>query len=70
MAELNPAVRASLASESLEHLSRSDEHSLLHEAKAGKGAGRAIIFGNILDTIRGCLVIGASSQASRACRLR
>jgi CRP-like cAMP-binding protein len=59
MAEFDPAVWASLASESLEHLSRSDEHKLLREAKAGKGAGLAIVFGNILDTIPGCLVIGA-----------
>jgi CRP-like cAMP-binding protein len=59
MAQLDPAVWASLASESLEHLSRSDEHKLLREAKAGKGAGLAIVFGNILDTIPGCLVIGA-----------
>ena len=29
------------------------------EAKQGKGAGLAIVFGNILDTIPGCLVIGA-----------
>lgn len=57
--DVNPAVWAQLASESLEHLSRSDEHKLLHEAKAGKGAGLAIVFGNILDTIPGCLVIGA-----------
>ena len=28
-------------------------------AEAGKGAGLAIVFGNILDTIPGCLVIGA-----------
>ena len=41
------------------HLSRSEEHKLLQEAKAGKGAGLAIVFGNILDTIPGCLVIGA-----------
>ena len=27
--------------------------------EAGKGAGMAIVFGNILDTIPGCLVIGA-----------
>jgi CRP-like cAMP-binding protein len=59
MAEVDPGVWANLASESLEHLSRSDEHKLLHEAKAGKGAGLAIVFGNILDTIPGCLVIGA-----------
>lgn len=56
---VNPAVWAQMASENLEHLSRSDEHRLLHEAKAGKGAGLAIVFGNILDTIPGCLVIGA-----------
>ena len=31
----------------------------MHEAKAGKGVGLAIVFGNILDTIPGCLVIGA-----------
>jgi CRP-like cAMP-binding protein len=57
--EVNPGVWAQLASESLEHLSHSDENKLLHEAKAGKGAGLAIVFGNILDTIPGCLVIGA-----------
>lgn len=56
---VNPAVWAQLASENLERLSRSDEHKLMHEAKAGKGAGLAIVFGNILDTIPGCLVIGA-----------
>ena len=59
VAKVDPGVWASLASESLEHLSRSEEHKLLHEAKAGKGAGLAIVFGNILDTIPGCLVIGA-----------
>jgi CRP-like cAMP-binding protein len=59
LAKVDPGVWANLASESLEHLSRSDEHKLLHEAKAGKGAGLAIVFGNILDTIPGCLVIGA-----------
>jgi CRP-like cAMP-binding protein len=59
MAKVDPGVWANLASESLEHLSRSEEHKLLHEAKAGKGAGLAIVFGNILDTIPGCLVIGA-----------
>jgi CRP-like cAMP-binding protein len=61
-AEVDPRVWAQLASESLEHLSRSDEHKLLHEAKAGKGAGLAIVFGNILDTIPGCLVIGAKFE--------
>jgi CRP-like cAMP-binding protein len=57
--DINPARWAALARDSLEHLSRSDEHKALHEAKAGKGAGLAIVFGNILDTIPGCLVIGA-----------
>jgi len=57
--EVNPGLWAQLASESLEHLSRSDENKALHEAKAGKGAGLAIVFGNILDTIPACLVIGA-----------
>ena len=56
---VNPAVWAQLASENLEHLSRSDEHRLMHGAKGGKGAGLAIVFGNILDTIPGSLVIGA-----------
>ncbi len=56
---VNPGVWAKVASQNLERLSRSDEHKLLHEAKAGKGAGLAIVFGNILDTIPGCLVIGA-----------
>ena len=59
---IDPGVWAKLASESLEHLSRSDEHKLLNEAKAGKGAGLAIVFGNILDTIPGCLVIGAKFE--------
>jgi CRP-like cAMP-binding protein len=59
MSTVEPGLWAKLASESLEHLSRSDEHKLLHEAKAGKGVGLAIVFGNILDTIPGCLVIGA-----------
>lgn len=57
--DVNPARWAQLARESLDHLSRGEEHQLLNEAKAGKGAGLAIVFGNILDTIPGCLVIGA-----------
>jgi CRP-like cAMP-binding protein len=55
----NPTVWVQMARDNLDHLSRGDEHKLLHEAKAGKGAGLAIVFGNILDTIPGCLVIGA-----------
>jgi CRP-like cAMP-binding protein len=56
---VNPGRWAQMASESLEHLSRSEERQLLQEAKEGKGVGLAIVFGNILDTIPGCLVIGA-----------
>jgi CRP-like cAMP-binding protein len=58
-ADVNPALWAQTARESVDRLSRSEEHQLLQEAKAGKGAGLAIVFGNILDTIPGCLVIGA-----------
>ncbi|MBN9085654.1 MAG: cyclic nucleotide-binding domain-containing protein [Reyranella sp.] len=57
--KVDPGVWAKHAAESLEHLSRSEEHKLLQETKAGKGVGLAIVFGNILDTIPGCLVIGA-----------
>jgi zinc transporter ZupT len=46
-----------VASRSLEHISRSEATKMLTEA--GRGAGMAIVFGNILDTIPGCLVIGA-----------
>ena len=53
----NPATWANVASESLAHLSRDEANKLLTEA--GKGAGLAIVFGNILDTIPGCLVIGS-----------
>ena len=53
----NPARWANVASESLAHVSRSEANKLLHEA--GKGAGLAIVLGNILDTIPGCLVIGS-----------
>ena len=57
--DVNPALWVQTARESVDRLSRSEEHRLLQEAKQGKGAGLAIVFGNILDTIPGCLVIGA-----------
>jgi CRP-like cAMP-binding protein len=57
--DVNPALWAQMARESVDRLSRSEEHRLLQEARQGKGAGLAIVFGNILDTIPGCLVIGA-----------
>ncbi len=53
----NPANWARVASSSLQDLSRAETAKML--TKAGDGAGMAIIFGNILDTIPGCLVIGA-----------
>lgn len=54
----NPSTWAKVAMENIQHVSRSEQNKLLH--KAGKGAGLAIVMGNILDTIPGCLVIGAS----------
>ncbi len=57
--DVNPALWVQTARESVDRLSRSEEHRLLQEAKQGKGAGLAIVFGNVLDTIPGCLVIGA-----------
>ncbi|HTR87472.1 MAG TPA: cyclic nucleotide-binding domain-containing protein [Reyranella sp.] len=57
----NPAVWTKMARENVERLSRTEEHEALQEAN-GKGAGLAIIFGNILDTIPGCLVIGAKFE--------
>lgn len=53
----NPEIWAKVASRSLDHISRSETNRMLREA--GKGAGLAIVLGNILDTIPGCLVIGA-----------
>lgn len=50
-------VWAKLATEGLDRMSRQESDKLLKET--GSGAGLAIVFGNILDTIPGCLVIGA-----------
>lgn len=55
--DTDPAVWAKVASGSLDHLSRHETGKML--AEAANGAGMAIVFGNILDTIPGCLVIGA-----------
>ncbi|WP_074824304.1 MULTISPECIES: cyclic nucleotide-binding domain-containing protein [Bradyrhizobium] len=52
---------AKVASRSLDHLNRHETGKMLTEA--GHGAGMAIVFGNILDTIPGCLVIGAKFTA-------
>jgi len=53
----HPETWASIASGSLEHLSRKESDRIF--AETSDGAGLAILFGNILDTIPGCLVIGA-----------
>lgn len=50
-----------VASQSLDHLNRHETGKMLTEA--ADGAGMAIVFGNILDTIPGCLVIGAKFTA-------
>ena len=49
---------AKVAMNSLDHVSTAEKNRLLHEA--GHSAGLAIVMGNILDTIPGCMVIGAS----------
>src|SRR5208283_518499 len=54
----NPSTWARVAGHSLEHVSRMEANRMLREA--GQGAGMAIVLGNILDTIPGCLVIGAN----------
>jgi CRP-like cAMP-binding protein len=55
------ALWAKVASRSLDHLNRHETGKMLTEV--GHGAGMAIVFGNILDTIPGCLVIGAKFTA-------
>ena len=57
----DPAIRAKVASQSLDHLTRHETKEML--TSAARGAGMAIIFGNVLDTIPGCLVIGAKFTA-------
>ena len=53
----NPSTWTRIASSNIQHLSCNETNKLLVEA--GHGAGLAIVLGNILDTIPGCLVIGA-----------
>jgi CRP-like cAMP-binding protein len=59
VSRVDPTVWVKTARQSVDSVSRREEYQLMHEAKAGKGVGLAIVFGNILDTIPGCLVIGA-----------
>jgi CRP-like cAMP-binding protein len=56
---LHAATWAKLATAGLDRLSRHETNRLLEETGSESGAGLAIVFGNILDTIPGCLVIGA-----------
>ncbi len=55
--EANSAVWAKVARRSLDQISRADTNKLL--AEVGRGSGLAIVLGNVLDTIPGCLVIGS-----------
>jgi zinc transporter ZupT len=59
----NAATWAKVANGSLDHLNRHQTGKMLVEAATANGAGMAIVFGNILDTIPGCLVIGAKFTA-------
>jgi CRP-like cAMP-binding protein len=53
-----PATWARIAQNSMDTVTRAEADKALKEV--GRGAGLAIILGNVLDTIPGCLVIGAS----------
>jgi zinc transporter ZupT len=57
----NPTTWAKVASGNLDNLRRHQARKVLTEV--GHGAGLAIVLGNILDTIPGCLVIGAKLNA-------
>jgi len=54
----DPSTWARVASNSMDHISTAEANKVLSEN--GHGAGMAIILGNVLDTIPGCLVIGAT----------
>ena len=58
---------ARIARGNLQNLTRGEEAALLKQA--GDGAGIAIILGNILDTIPGCLVIGAKYHGASSLAL-
>lgn len=57
---VNPEIWAKVANRSLDRVNRHEANKLL--AETGKGAGMAIALGNVLDTIPGCLVIGAKCK--------
>jgi zinc transporter ZupT len=52
---------ATVANSSLERLTRQEANRIL--AEGGHGSGMAIVLGNILDTIPGCLVIGSQFRS-------
>jgi zinc transporter ZupT len=54
----DPVQWAKVAKSSIDNLSRRDTEKMLTEV--GHGAGLAIMLGDLLDTVPGCLVIGAS----------
>jgi len=60
------ALWTKVASQSLDHLNRHETGKMLTEA--ADGAGMAIVFGNILDTIPGCWSSARSSPTSAICR--
>jgi len=53
---------AEVAMNNLNHVSKGESNQMLVEVGKSKSAGMAIVLGNILDTIPGCLVIGASFE--------
>ena len=57
--EMNSSRWAAMAMHNLDHISRGETNQILHDVGKSKSAGLAIVMGNILDTIPGCLVIGA-----------
>jgi CRP-like cAMP-binding protein len=57
----NSSTWAKVAIDNLDYISSTEKNKMLHEA--GHGAGLAIVLGNILDTIPGCMVIGASFES-------
>jgi CRP-like cAMP-binding protein len=57
----DPAQWKRVAQSSLDHLSRRETDKMLSEA--GHGAGLAIMLGDLLDTIPGLLVVGASFES-------
>ena len=56
----HPETWAKIATASVDQLSEFEENKML--TQAAHGAGLAIVFGSFLDTIPGCLVIGAQYE--------